>query len=143
MPGYRKPKMPKPNSPTGSVTRSVSNTGEMSTSTQTTGATGAVRNTTNIVSSGTAGVSGAIQSISPNVTWDGNNVTINTDAYNAANVQAGSDAIRGAFAQVEGELASARQRALGMVPTEYKDRVNEHFDRAGTQVSEQRKRLGY
>lgn len=132
------PNMPKPTgkSGTSSTVKNVSNTGQMSTSTQKTGATGAVTNTTNI--SSVAGPSGS-PSVSPSVTWNGGtNFNINPTLPTSA-----SDSVRGAFAQAEGELASARQRALGMVPSEYRERVNQHFDRASTQISEHRKKLGY
>lgn len=151
-PSVRKPSMPKPSMGASGVTssvRNVSNTGQMSTSTQTTGATGAVRNSTVISNSGTPGAAGAqsasVQSISPNVTWDGGtNFQINPSMGNAMTMPAPtSDVVRGAYTQVEGELARARSTALGMVPAEYRDRVNEHFDRASTQLSEHKKKMGY
>lgn len=137
----RKSKLPSvPTIPTrsGSSTKNISNTGQMSTSTQKTGSTGSVSNTTNI--SSVAGPSGS-PAVSQSVQWDGGSgFKINPTLPTAASAP---DAVRGAYSQVEGELASARQRALGMVPAEYRDRVNEHFDRASTQISEHRKKMGY
>lgn len=145
-----KASMPKPGSATTSSTvRNVSNTGEMSTSSHTTGATGASTNHTQIISSaGTPGASGSssasFSSVSPSVTWDGGtNFKINPDLGVAPSAPPTSDAVRGAFTRVEGELAAARQRALGMVPAEYRDRVNASFDNASNQVSEHKKRFGY
>lgn len=53
------------------------------------------------------------------------------------------DTIRSAYTQVEGHLTQARQQALGQVPREYHDRVNQAFDTANTQIAEHRKRMGY
>lgn len=151
-PGIRKPNMPRPTMGASGVTSSVknvSNSGEMSTSTQTTGATGGVRNSTVISSSGTPGAAGSqtanIQSISPNVTWDGGtNFQINPNLGSTVTTPAPtSEAVRGAYSQVEGELARARSTALGMVPREYHERVNQHFDTASAQVAEHKKKMGY
>lgn len=134
---------------TTSSVRNVSNTGEMSSATHSTGATGASTNHTQIINSaGTPGAAGSqsahIQSVSPSVTWNGGtDFKINPDLGVAPSAPPTSEAVRGAFTRVEGELASARQRALGMVPREYHDRVNASFDNASNQVSEHKKRFGY
>lgn len=62
--------------------------------------------------------------------------------FPSSNVDMG-EAARSAFAQAEGGLAAARAKALGAVPREYHDRVNEQFDRASTQIADQRKKMGY
>lgn len=144
----RKPRMPKPGGMTSSV-RNVSNSGQMSTSTHSTGATGAAINRTSIISNnGTGGSNGAqshtVTSISPNVTWDGANVAISPNIGGSVSMPAPTrETVMGAYTQVEGELAQARSRALGMAPKEYHDQVNSAFDNAHTQIADSKKRLGW
>lgn len=141
--------------------RNVSNTGQMSTSTQTTGATGAVRNTNNFtVTQGSPGASGTSsvsytppgssnalspQDLTPNITIPGitvtgGNVTVSPELGGSVDV---GERVRGAFTEIEGRLAQERQRALGMVPEQFKGQVNTAFDTASANISEQRRRLGY
>ena len=129
------------------TTRNISNTGQMSTQTSTTGATGSVTNTTNISSipgrDGTPGVVDAAIRSTPGVEFNRGSFSVNPQVGVTHPVGDYGDTIRSAYTQVEGHLTQARQQALGQVPREYHDRVNEAFDRAGTQISEHRKKMGY
>lgn len=131
--------MPKPKSMTSGVTtRSVANSGEMSTSTHATGATGAVSNTnvytTTQGAPGSPGQSSTGYSGTPNI-------TPNLGA--TAQIPLTREAVEGAYASAEGMLASGRQQALAQTPREYHDRVNSAFDTAHTTLADSKKKLGY
>lgn len=150
----RKPKIPSiPSMPsasgksgTSSTVKNVSNSGQMSTSSHSTGATGAAINTTNISYTGPAGTPGSPSNVNAQITSTPGMGVGSNGSYTLNFPSSGVDmgeAARSAFAQAEGGLAQARAKALGAVPREYHDRVNEHFDRASTQISEHRKKMGY
>lgn len=129
-----------------STVKNVSNSGQMSTSSQTTGATGSATNTTNISYTGPAGTPGSPTSINATITSTPGMGVGSNGSYTLNFPSSGVDvaeAARSAFAQAEGGLAAARAKALGAVPREYHDRVNEQFDRASTQIADQRKKMGY
>lgn len=135
----RKPSLPKPKPLTSGVTsRSVSNTGEMATSTQKTGATGSVTNTTNYTTTqgapGAPGGSSTGYSGTPNIT---------PNLGSIAQIPLTREAVEGAYASAEGMLASGRQQALAQTPREYHDRVNSAFDTAHTHLADHKKKLGY
>lgn len=120
------------------ATTNVSNTGVRKISKATSGATGSVTNT--ISTSSIQGASGALAPVVIDRTPDIDSmVRTHTSAANAHAQAATSEA----YSRAEGHLAQARQQALGAVPAEYRDRVNQHFDRAAEQISNMRKkRLG-
>lgn len=87
-------------------------------------------------------VNNAIRS-TPGIEFNRGSVSVNPSTGVTHPVGDYGDTVRSAFTQVEGHLTQARQQALGQVPREYHDRVNQAFDSANTQISEHRKRLGY
>lgn len=115
----------------------VSNSGTRSTSTQTTGATGAATNT--VRTTATAGKPGASGTRStPNPEADAARALAQTHVDEARKMA--GDAAEGALHRAEAALALHRQRVLGMVPAEHRDRVNEAFDRGHAAIESVRKR---
>lgn len=79
----------------------------------------------------------------PGVEYKQGSYSVNTATGVTHPVGDYGDTARSAYTQVEGQLAQARQQALGQVPREYHDRVNAAFDTANTQIAEHRKKMGY
>lgn len=130
----RRPRENQP-TPTGTNVTNVANTGQRSVSIERTGATGAVRNTVNI--SQTPGQAGRPGSTSVNVVT-GNHPTTDYEAMARERIAAARAAATAGtadgWAQATASLAHARQQALGAVPAEYRDTVNERFNQADEQV---------
>lgn len=149
--------MPKGKKGTSSITQSVSNvsnTGVREVSRQTTGSTGAVTNTINQTT--TQGGSGAPGTTSVSTPWATASVTgtpgtvppvvppidiptIVAPHITQAQAMADGD-LEAGLSRAEGHLAQVRQQVLGQVPTEYRDRVNAHFDTAASTINTFRRR---
>lgn len=114
------------------------NTGVSHSVTQTTGSTGSVTNRVNVQT-----VQGADGGSAPGrVVIDRTpDINVMTAGHVAAARASALSSAEGAMERFEGHMAQARQQALGAVPAEYRDVVNQRFDTAAAQFETHRQRI--